>query len=691
MADEPGPHAGGPVRAALAAARDVRWRAPELAWAWCARAGAADDGDRGDGDRDDGDWTVRLETETLAAFAANRLGRPVTAAGRAVPVVRELPARHTADPAVDRILGELYVELAWCSGACGAPETARRALRSVLDSEVPAGLRAHALLAAAALPQPPAERVAALDESERLYSALPARAALPALARVAAARAVHRRRSGEFRAAAGAAQAGLARLEELDDPAADSGAAWAWLVLERVQALLELGSREQAETIAAHAVRQPARAASAPHLAWLGLVLATRVQAPRGDFDTAVRVLHDAAALAERHGLDAVGVDVQRALSQLHERTDRPRAALRALRTAYAVERRWRCAVHAVRVRLCTEVPAALPVPRAARAEPRPAGNRSAGTRSAATGPADSTGPVPDVPAPVKSAGPPPGEAEAVPVPRGREGSAAQSGTCENERGGRAGRSRSAHAAEPDAPQESGAAAEPGAEASPRSRRTRTPAAEVLARHLPSGWPAETGTGHRVARSDAARVPSGGRHAGPGVGAARADVRDAAHQGRGGGRPTSESEELAALADQAGVAPPTGREVRSDRPAQESALPVAAPADAGPAESGLVESGLADAGGGSAAAATGAPAAEEVDPSNAGLADLLAGALAAFESTRGGRFDDTDPAGLPAHGAPASISDLRAAENLRRGEKTADPVLDGDAAEGPRRRRRAGG
>ncbi|GAB2755567.1 hypothetical protein GCM10027174_34110 [Salinifilum aidingensis] len=937
MADEPGPHAGGPVRAALAAARDVRWRAPELAWAWCARAGAPEDGD----------WVARLETETLAAFAANRLGRPVTAAGRAVPVVRELPARHTAGPAADRILGELYVELAWCSGACGAPGTARRVLRSVLDSEVTDGLRAHALLAAAALPQPPAERVAALDESERLCSALPERAALPALARVAAERAVHWRRSGDFRAAAEAAESGLTRVEQLDDPAADSGAARGLLVLERVQALLELGAREQAEAIAAHAVRQPARAAAAPHLAWLGLVLATRVQAPRGDLDSAVRVLHDAAALAERYGLDAIGVHVQRALSHLHERADHPHAALRALRTAYAVDRRWRSAVHVARMRLCTEVPAALPAPasavRAARTGTAAVGSVAA--RPAAPAPevaapevAAPAGAVPDEPV---SAGPAPAASadprwEAVPAQRGQERSAAEPGrwsgrsdqhrspgaespggdavtgdapsadlppvgdlpgagehpaaggfpaagespaagdlppagdlpeTGRRPRGRRRAAERDGHAHHPrSAP--AGAPAPAGAR---RSRRSSTPAAEVLARYLPGGRNGGTGGGHRAAEpaaaaesgpaaepapaaaaepagtadhpagpgtlgseaegrtargpaaremsaleaaawkaaapeapaetaaagaptadraevpehpatgvrergahaesaagisaldiilsaraaeSGAAEVPGGGRHAepeppapepaeGPGARgeaspseeaprwpravdldtvipvtdvdpgtapaeppvervwpateelAALADQAGAAPPAAGAGpsgepRSAAEPPPPEALADQAGVAPSSGRDAPPTRHAQEFAAQV--PAVPGFPEQETPAPETPEQGSEPGATPAGGPGpAEEVDPSSAGLADLLAGALAAFENTRGDRFDDTDPAGLPAQGAPVSISDLRVAENLRRGGEAGDAVLDGEAGRGPARRRRAGG
>ncbi|WP_143121635.1 hypothetical protein [Saccharopolyspora antimicrobica] len=305
-----------------------------------------------------GDQAARLRAEALALFASNRLGRGVPATGRALAAVRDAESAGDAE-----VTAELRVELAWCACAAGSPEVAARILRPVLEQErIEPSLRAHALLAlAASMPvhQQDGSRTEALDEAERLYGAGESNRDIARLlqARVCAARAGHHRRLGEFAEATEAADAGLDQLHQLGDPAADSGEIRTRLVLERVQSLLELGHRPEAVTAAEKVLAEPVRAAAAGPVGWLGLALATRVHLPNGDHAAALRVLGDTAAISERHKLDGLLAEALNTLSQVHERSSEFPDALRALRGAYAADRRWRAAVHHARARLLAEYP----------------------------------------------------------------------------------------------------------------------------------------------------------------------------------------------------------------------------------------------------------------------------------------------------------------------------------------------
>ncbi|MDA3646447.1 hypothetical protein LZ318_04350 [Saccharopolyspora indica] len=335
-----------------------------------------------------GDQAARLRAEALALFASNRLGRGVPATGRALAAVRDAESAGDAE-----VTAELRVELAWCACAAGSPEVAARILRPVLEQErIEPSLRAHALLAlAASMPvhQQDGSRTEALDEAERLYGAGEGNRDIARLlqARVCAARAGHHRRLGEFAEATEAADAGLDQLHQLGDPAADSGEIRTRLVLERVQSLLELGHRPEAVTAAEKVLAEPVRAAAAGPVGWLGLALATRVHLPNGDHAAALRVLGDTAAISERHKLDGLLAEALNTLSQVHERGSEFPDALRALRGAYAADRRWRAAVHHARVRLLAEYPElskCVDVPR-----------QSRGTGSAESGPSNAPRPGP--------------------------------------------------------------------------------------------------------------------------------------------------------------------------------------------------------------------------------------------------------------------------------------------------------
>ncbi|WP_188990915.1 hypothetical protein [Saccharopolyspora thermophila] len=341
----------GSAQGLLDPAWQMRWRVPELALVLSDRAVALA--------RRAGEQAVRLRAEALALFASNRLGQGVTATSRAVAAVRDAEASGDAE-----VAAQLRVELAWCARSAGSHEVAVRVLEPVLAQErIEPAVRAHALLAlAASLPVygRDGERSDALDEAERLYEAVEDNRDICRLlrARVHVARAGHHRRTGGFAEAVAAADAGLALLEQLDDPAAESGEIRTRLVLERVQSLLESGRRDEAVQASDPVLSQPVRAAAAGPMGWLGLAMATRVHLPDGNHVAAVRVLNDTAAISERHKLDELLAETLNTLSHVHEKGEEFAEALRALRGAYAADRRWRAAVHAARVRLLAEFPA---------------------------------------------------------------------------------------------------------------------------------------------------------------------------------------------------------------------------------------------------------------------------------------------------------------------------------------------
>ncbi|WP_345364497.1 hypothetical protein [Saccharopolyspora cebuensis] len=335
----------------LEPAEQMCWRVPELALVFGDRAVALA--------RRTGDRGARLQAEALAIFCSNRLGRGVAVTHRALTAVRDAEAAGD-----EEVGGRLRVELAWCARAADSHEVAVRVLRPVLRRErIEPAVRAHALLAmAASLPasRQHVERLDALDEAERLYESIGlARDELRLVrARVRAARAGHHRRQGEFDKAVEVVDQGLDQLDRLGDPDADSGEHRARLVLERVHALFELGRRAEAVRVADAVLSRPVRAAAAGPVGWLGLAISTRVHLPEDDHDAAVRVLNDTAAIADRHKQDAVLTEAFNALSQAHERCEDFPAALTALRSAYAADRRWRAAVHSARVRLLEAFPA---------------------------------------------------------------------------------------------------------------------------------------------------------------------------------------------------------------------------------------------------------------------------------------------------------------------------------------------
>lgn len=381
MASVHGAQPSGSVQELFEPAWQMRWRVPELALMLGDRAVAQA--------RRLGDRSLRLRAEALTLFASNRLGQGVAVTGRAIAAVRDAEAAGEHD-----IATELRVELACCARTAGGHDTALRILQPVLERErIEPALRAHAMIElAASLPgkRQDGERAEALNEAERLYGStgeLNLDTSRVLLARVRTARAGHLRRNGDFEGAANIAETGLALLEGLGDPAAESGEIHARLVLERVHSLLDLGHRAEAVDAAVRVIRTPVRAASAGPSGWLRLALATRVHLPSGEHGAAVRLLNDAAANAERHKLDCLLSESLSMTSQAHERAEEFVDALACLRRAYSADRRWRAAVHAARVRLLEEFPALADSPVNGTAAN---GQRAAGATTAPAQPAAS-------------------------------------------------------------------------------------------------------------------------------------------------------------------------------------------------------------------------------------------------------------------------------------------------------------
>lgn len=351
--EEEGPDLLGP-------AWQLRWRVPEVALMLSDRSVAQA--------RATGDRALRLRAECVAVFATNRLGRGVTATGRAIAGVRE--AESVGEQSVAT---ELRVELACCARSAGSYEVALRVLQPVLEQQrIDPAVRAHALIEYAASSPVRAgdsERAAALAEADRLYvgtSVLDRDTSRLLRARVSTARAYHCRRDADYNAAVEAADAGLAFLEQLGDQGADSGELYARLVLERVHSLFELGRVRDAIATAQPVLDTPVRAASAAPAGWLRLVLATRAHLNEGDYEPAVRLLNDAAAAARRHRLDHLLAEALSTSSQAHEECAEYREALHHLRGAHAADRRWRACVYEARVQLLREFPEldAVQVPR---------------------------------------------------------------------------------------------------------------------------------------------------------------------------------------------------------------------------------------------------------------------------------------------------------------------------------------
>ncbi|MGO1049529.1 diguanylate cyclase domain-containing protein [Crossiella sp. CA198] len=335
----------------VVSAWQLRWRAPELSRLLSERAAELAVAD--------GDEHTRLRAETLTLFALNRLGQGVVVAERAVASLRAAEALDETE-----LAWRLRVELANAARVVGAPLTGFAVLRPVLEAgTAPRSLRAAAMVqlvdCLAHLGSVP-ELAEALAEADQLYGEDPdlepdvvlvLRGLLHSVA------SAHHRRWGDLPAAVHAAREGLALLDQLADPAADSGHARARLILQLVCALLDSNRPGEARSAAHDLLDQPVRAPVASSAGWIRLALATRHYLPSGQPDTAAELLGATADSAQRHGLEPLLAESLTALSHVHEMGGDYADALSCLRTAYAAERRRQRAVHRVRVALIEQIP----------------------------------------------------------------------------------------------------------------------------------------------------------------------------------------------------------------------------------------------------------------------------------------------------------------------------------------------
>ncbi|WHT20752.1 diguanylate cyclase [Crossiella sp. CA-258035] len=341
----------GKAGALIATAWQLRWRAPELSRMLSERAAELAVAD--------GDEHTRLRAETLTLFALNRLGQGVVVAERAVASLRAAEALDETE-----LAWRLRVELANAARVVGAPLTGFAVLRPVLEAgTAPKGLRAAAMVqlvdCLAHLGSVP-ELTEALAEADQLYGEDPdlepdivlvLRGLLHSVA------SAHHRRWGDLPAAVHAAREGLALLDQLTDPAADSGHARARLILQLVCALLDSNRPGEARSAAYDLLEQAVRAPVASSVGWIRLALATRLYLPSGQPELAAELLGATADSAQRHGLEPLLAESLTALAHVHEMGGDYADALSCLRTAYAAERRRQRAVHAVRVALIEQIP----------------------------------------------------------------------------------------------------------------------------------------------------------------------------------------------------------------------------------------------------------------------------------------------------------------------------------------------
>jgi tetratricopeptide (TPR) repeat protein len=321
----------------------LRWRAPELALLLADRAMTAAQDDK----------MAVVQADYLAVFALNRLGRHGEAAHRLFPAIRDAdtPAglRH-----------ELHVELAHCAAALGESATALGAVRAVLAAgdDVAPVLRGGALVAVAeasvALGRDDLV-TSALDEADELYREDPSLdrdTALLLRAAVRAADAARHRRRGAAAEAEAKAREGRELLAGLADPEHDSGEVSARLMLEIALALLDRGAGDTAMQEARPLLRRPARAAAAAAVGRLRLALATRVHLAEGRHEPALTLLADAVEGAQRYGVDAVLAECLEGLSHVHEARGEFADALHCVRAARAAEGRHRRDVETARCAL---------------------------------------------------------------------------------------------------------------------------------------------------------------------------------------------------------------------------------------------------------------------------------------------------------------------------------------------------
>ncbi|TCO50709.1 diguanylate cyclase domain-containing protein [Actinocrispum wychmicini] len=311
----------------------LRWRAPELALEFARQAATR---------ADSRDGSLRLRASALVVAALVRLGKHAEAVQPAVLALREAESAGARE-----VVGPIRVDLAASTRTVGLAGSALVLVRPLLEGgDARPAVRAGALAEiVGGLAQAGRRAVVdeVLSEADRLYAADDSlsgdvRRVLRALlcARVAS----FRRRWGNATGAVASATEGMALLDGLADPGAESGQARAELGLEMVTALLDAGEVGAALGQADQTLDQPVRAPTAAPIGRLMFVLATRVHIPDGRVDEAHALFAEIVRIARRHGQDALLADVLTSLAHEQEAAGDLTGALESLRSARAADHR---------------------------------------------------------------------------------------------------------------------------------------------------------------------------------------------------------------------------------------------------------------------------------------------------------------------------------------------------------------
>jgi hypothetical protein len=329
-------------------AERLRWSAPELVVQYARRALTTDAG---------ADGQVVVKAQAVLTAALHRLGRYADAVEPALVALRNADQSGVPDFA-----SAVQLDLAGCARGLGEPLLGCAILRPVLDSTgvrpaTRAGAIAHLVACAAHIGRRD-DLEDALAEADRLYAAddgLDPDSRRLRRALLAVCTSAYHRRHGETEDAAQAAHDGLGLLARLRDPNLEGGQVRARLTVELVCSLLDEGGLTEADEVAAAVLAEPVRAAAAPAMGRLLLVMASRLRLPAGQVEQGRSLLDQAAWIGERHDLDWLVSDALSAIALLEEQSAKPVEALRALRTSHAAKDRHRRAVDSARRQLMIE------------------------------------------------------------------------------------------------------------------------------------------------------------------------------------------------------------------------------------------------------------------------------------------------------------------------------------------------
>ena len=320
------------VRQLVDQAEALYLRAPELALVLGERAAALAESAGSD--------ELWIHAESLVVSAKVRLGDRPGTVGRAVAALRA-----AEDAGYTAIAARLRIDLAVCARSVGAPLNALAALRPVLaNSELAGAQRAEALchlVGCMAQFGRKAELDRVLVEADRLCSSdesMDADALLLQRALLRVGTSAHRRRHGDLTAAADAARSGIAFLDRMQNPEDDGGLVRIRLILQLACTLLDRGDTEMAMEISQPLLAAPSRAAGVGPAGWLRLAIATRVHLPAGSGEAATMLLREAVYSTDQHGLNALTAKLWLELAQLEERLGRPSEAIECLHRSRAAE-----------------------------------------------------------------------------------------------------------------------------------------------------------------------------------------------------------------------------------------------------------------------------------------------------------------------------------------------------------------